>query len=205
MWYLVYDITASTGKPKETSKPQRPSTGRERRKVCYLYSLWIPQPETKFDHVTWDLWSWMSTQPLYFLQAVILEDEEEDWQAEEFCVKVMCEHEEVSICQGHVWTRARGGKHLLRSCVNMKSWAFVKVMCEQKEVSICQGHVWTQGGEHLSRSCVNTRRWAFVKVMCEHEDVSFFQGHVNINLCQGYMSRRWKLRSLLRSFVNLRR
>ena len=37
-----------------------------------------------------------------FLQAVILEDEEEDWQAEEFCVKVMCEHEEVSICQGHV-------------------------------------------------------------------------------------------------------
>ena len=66
-------------------------------------------------------------------------------------VKVMCEHEELSICQGHVWTK--GGEHLSRSCVNTRRWAFVKVMCEHKEVSICQGHVWTRGCELLSRAC----------------------------------------------------
>ena len=77
------------------------------------------------------------------------------------------------LCQGHVWTR--GGKHLSRSCVNMRKWAFVKVMCEHQKMSICQGHLWTWGGEHLSRYWVNMRRKAFVKVMCE---VSICQGHV---------------------------
>lgn len=30
----------------------------------------------------------------------VLKEEEEDWQGEEFCIKVLCEHEEVIIqCQ----------------------------------------------------------------------------------------------------------